>query len=196
METNFFTNRNIFKTLSLTAAIVLLMVIAFLFYQHFYHPKKKLLTTTVPSSIISGMELTQMDKTGKRDYQFFSPLVYHFGSQNRSNAKYPIGYFYKPGQPRWKLTAESAYSLDNNKVVHLIDNVRAHQNAGKHNQAITLTTRKMTLYPQQKIAFNNVFVKAVEPSLTVTAVGFHADMNQGVIKLLSKTKATYTTNKN
>lgn len=192
METNYFSNRSLFKTLSLSAAIFLLLTSAFLFYQHFYHPKSKLLTTHVPSIIISGMALTQMNKAGNMDYQFFSPLVYHYSSQNRSNAQYPIGYFYKAGQPRWKLVADSAYSLDDNKIVHLLDNVRAHQDAGKNNKAITLTTSQMTLYPQQKIAFNDVFVKAVQPGLTVTAVGLHADMNKGEIKLLSKTKANYS----
>lgn len=196
MEINYFSNRVLFRTLSLVAAICVLLTSAFLFYQHFYHPRQKLLTNHVPSAIISGMELSQMNKTGHLDYQFFSPSVYHFSSQNRSNAAHPIGYFYKPGQPRWKLVADAAYSLDNNKVVHLLKNVRAHQNAGKNNHALTLTTHQMTLYPQQKIAFNNVFVKAVEPGLTVTAVGFHADMNKGEIKLLSKTKANYSGNNN
>jgi lipopolysaccharide export system protein LptC len=196
MEINYFSNRALFKTLSLVAAIFVLMTSAFLFYQHFNHPKQKFLTNNVPNSIVSGMALTQMSKTGQLDYQFFSPLVYHFTPQNRSNATHPVAYFYKPGQPRWKLTANAAYALDNNKIVHLIDNVRAHQNAGKKNKSLTLTTDRMTLYPQQKVAFNKVFVKAIEPGLTITAVGFHADMNKGEIKLLSKTKANYSGDNN
>ena len=83
-------------------------------------------------------------------YKFLSQKAFHYQEQNRTDFIKPIGYYYPKDQPRWKLTADTGHAINGDQIVHLVGNVRIHQNAGKDNHGITLTTSKATLLPKEK----------------------------------------------
>jgi|GEM_PF-1305668 len=191
MTTNHFITSNTSKTLLLLFLVIIALVIAVFFYRHFFTPPtapKRL----IADAIITDMDLVKTDQTGAMTYKFLSKEAYHYEEQNRTDFTAPIGYYYTKDQPYWKLTADHGQALQGDEIIHLLGNVYVHQDAGKNNHEVTLTTSKATLYPAQKIAKNNVFVKVTEPGIVVTSIGFHANMKLGKITLLSKVKGNFT----
>ena len=140
----------------------------------------------IPDAIISGMNLISTDLQGKISYKFLSEKAFHYQAQHRTNFIKPIGYYYSDDQPYWKLTANTGHAINGEQIIHLIGNVRMHQDAGKNNHEMTLTTSQATLFPKEKIAKNNVFVKVTEPGVLITAIGFRANMRLGKVTLLSQ----------
>jgi lipopolysaccharide export system protein LptC len=192
METNFFSGKNLFKNLSLFAAVVVLIVAAILFYQHFYDAKHQQVTIEIPSTIATGIEVTQMNEQGQPLHRLFSNTAHDYRKQQRTLFTSPVGYLYQANQPPWIMSADQAISSGDNTLVNFSGNVKIHQAAGKANKATTLTTTQMTLLPQKNIAYNDVFTTADQGGLVITSIGFHADLNKNEVKLLSKTNVTYT----
>ena len=178
------------KTLSLSILVIIALIGTLLLYHHFF-TRRKSTTQLIPDAIITGIELTKIDKAGKKNYKFLSQKAYYYQQQNRTDFTAPIGYYYAKNQPYWKLTADRGQALRGDQVIHLNGNVHLHQAAGKNNHEITLTTSKATIYPAKKIAENKAFVKVTEPGVVVTSVGFHANMKLGKVTLLSKVQGNF-----
>lgn len=190
MEINTQLNAKRIKTFIFIILIIIALLISIGFYRYFFKPITQP-NKTIPDSIISGMNLIKTDIQGKMNYKFLSEKAFHYQEENRTDFIKPISYYYPQNQPHWKLTANLGHALNGDKIVHLVGNVRIHQNAGKNNHEITLTTSKATLLPKEKIAKNNVFVKVTEPGILITAVGFRANMALGKVTLLSQTKGHF-----
>lgn len=190
MAINAFLSSKITKTLGFLLLIIAALIVSLYFYHYFFKRSLKP-NQHIPDSIISDMQLIKTDLTGTMSYKFLSKIAYHYKEQDRTDFTAPLGYYYSKNQPYWKLTADQGYALQGDEIVHLLGNVYIHQDAGKNNHAVTLTTSKATLYPRQKIAENKVFVKVTEPGMLITAVGFHANMKQGKVVLLSKAKGHF-----
>jgi LPS export ABC transporter protein LptC len=191
MQNNPENNTPVWLTLIMAAAAVVLLSGAILFYRHFFlHPAviKKPLT---PSSIITGADLLALTPQGQKDYHFTASLTYQYDKDNMRTFTQPHAQYYKPNQAPWQLKADHGVSLNNNQLIHLNGNVWLHQAAGKNNKAVTLTSSKMTVEPNNKLAYNKVLTHVQEPGLTVSAVGFHANLKTNVVHLLSQTHAEY-----
>ena len=190
MEINTRLNAKLIKALIFIILIIIALLVSIEFYHYFFRPIMQP-NKTIPDSIINGMNLIKTDIQGKMNYKFLSQKAFHYQEKNRTDFIKPTSYYYPQNQARWKLTADIGHALNGDKIVHLIGNVRIHQNAGKNNHEITLTTSKATLFPKEKIAKNNVFVKVIEPGILITAVGFHANMALGKVTLLSQAKGHF-----
>lgn len=195
MATNVITNRTWIKRLSLMAVCVILMMVSFWLFRYFYFNQTMIKPIPIPSSIATGASMTELNPQGQLLHRFFSDKVYNYDQAQRSTFTNPVGYYYQPQQPVWKMRADTAVSLKNHQIIHFNGHVYIHQAAGKNNSAITLTTEQMTVLPPKKVAYNNVKTEANESGLNVTAIGFHADMKTNEVKLLSKTEAKYTQTK-
>lgn len=183
-------NTKFIKVLMLIVLIIIAAIISISFYRYFFTPTVQP-SKTIPDAIVSGMNLIRTDKQGKMSYRFLSQETFHYQAKNHTDFVKPIGYYYPKNQPYWKLTADMGHALNGDEIVHLVGNVRIHQDAGQNNHEITLTTRKATLLPKEKIAKNNVFVKVTEPGMLITAVGFRANMVLGKVTLLSQVKGHF-----
>ncbi len=190
MNASIHLDTKLIKALIFIVLIIIALIISLSFYHYFFKTKAPL-SKTVPDAIISGMNLIKTDIQGKMSYRFLSEKAFHYQENNRTNFIKPIGYYYPKNQPYWKVTADKGNALNGDQIVHLLGNVRIHQNAGKNNHEITLTTTKATLLPKEKIAKNNVFVKVTEPGTLITAVGFRANMALGKVTLLSQVKGHF-----
>ena len=57
--------------------------------------------------------------------------------------------------------------------------------------ATTMKTESLTVYPEQNIAKTEDAVIVLQPDTTVHAIGMMADLNQGIIKLISAARGEY-----
>ena len=103
-----------------------------------------------------------------------------------------MGYYYSEQHQPWKVTADTGRAINGTQQVHLFGHVNLHQPAGANNKETTLTTSKLTIYPQKNMAENSVLTHAKQPGITVSSIGFRANFKQGKVILLSQAQGNYT----
>lgn len=190
MVSNLILHSRVIKTVAWMGVIALTLFIATHFYRYFFGSKQRS-TQQLPDSIITNIDLIKTNQSGRMVYRFLSSKANHYMTQNRTEFTTPKGYYYVTQQPYWQSIADHGQTLNGNETVYLFGHVYIHQDAGKNNHQVTLTTNKATLYPQKQIAENKVFVKVEQPNMVATSIGFHADLQQGKIILLSKARGYF-----
>ena len=180
----------VIKTIAWMGVVALTMFIATYFYHYFFSTKQQP-TQQLSDNIITNIDLIKTNQSGRMIYHFFSSKAKHYMAQNRTEFTKPKGYYYVEQQPYWQSRADHGKTVNGHETVHLFGHVYIHQDEGKNNHAVTLTTSKATLYPKKQIAENKVFVEVKQPDMIATSIGFYADLQQGKIILLSKARGYF-----
>jgi lipopolysaccharide export system protein LptC len=191
MATEPLTLAKITKILIGSCLLIAGIVALFYFYQQFYGTKPVTPTQEIADVVLTHPTLISTDKIGRITAQFSATMLWHYKENNRSTFTKPVAYYYPEKKPAWEMIADNGEALNGDAMVNLWDHVWLHQNADNTTKSMTLTTSKMTIYPQRKFAENNVALQITQPGLIVNAVGFTADFKSNQVKLLSQTKAYY-----
>ena len=174
--------------LAVSAGLLLLL----LYFYRLHHPAiKHTIDPGIANVIATDVHVTQFTEQGQLLYQFSSPQVWHYDRQNRTTFTKPVGLYYSTTQEPWTLIADNGEALDGDTVVTLNGNVQLTQPAGPHNTATTLTTSTVTLYPPKNTAQNAVLTHVERPDVSLSAVGFKADLNRNQVVLLSQAQARF-----
>jgi LPS export ABC transporter protein LptC len=124
-----------------------------------------------PDSFANNVNVTVMDKKGKPQYKFLSPLIYHYSIDDRTDFATPHVVIYQEGQPPWTANAEHGEAFQGDSKVTLWDDVFFHQPKGAHNSETSIQTALLVLSPETRFATTNKFISAVQPYATVSGIG-------------------------
>jgi lipopolysaccharide export system protein LptC len=99
--------------------------------------------------------------------------------------------FNSNGEQPWNIYADRGQARHGADIIQLWDNVRLLQAAGAKNQALTIKTSAMTIYPQQQYAETDQPITLWQPGGTASSVGLRAWQKTGIIELLSRAQGHY-----
>jgi lipopolysaccharide export system protein LptC len=176
-------------TVVLLAALILVSILTINTVKKNVGQKPK--ASDSPDSFVTNLTYTKMDEKGVVKMVFYSPYLVNYQAKNYVEFQKPdITLTNQQGAP-WHITADKGSSDNSSKVMNLIDNVRLQQ-AGKtklDNLLITTSTAKVQL--DEKYATTDKPITIQRGEFTVNAVGANADLNKGIVNLLSNVREVY-----
>lgn len=149
-----------------------------------YHPEHY-------DSFMTNVHGIKLDNFGKPHDELLTPNIKHYLENDAAIAEQPIFIFYGKKGPPWHVQGDQANSIKGNKVIFLTGHVRITQPPGLNSRNVTLTTTKMTIYPDRSFAETDQPVTIRQPGSIVHGVGMTADLNNGKVKILSQTHGMY-----
>lgn len=144
-----------------------------------------------PDSFAKNVTVTVMNDTGKPQYQFSSPEIFHYTVNDRTVFSSPILLFYQANQPAWRGTAEHGEAFQGDNKVTLWGNVFFSQSKGPANPETHIQTQLLTLYPEMRMATTSEYISAIQPYASISGIGMKMDMNAHTIDLLSAVQGMY-----
>ena len=155
-----------------------------------------------PFAIATEATSNYFDKNGQLSYTFTAQKLSHFRQEDDTPLdtteimkpsytliEKPHINMYRENSP-WVVDAERGRITSGENVIVLEDNVSV-GSVDTDENSITLTTSKLTIYPDRKMAITDQEVSINSESGTITALGMEADLKKEKIKLLAKVRGTH-----
>jgi len=146
---------------------------------------------TQPDSYMDEVHAIFMDKFGKPSMKIFTPHLVHFNENDTTQFTAPQLTLYRQSPQPWYITSKSAQSTQGMENVLFKDNVIIHHAGDLNSPATLIKTTVLMVHPNKKTADTDELITMIQPDLTLNAIGMHADMNTGDIKLLSQARGVY-----
>lgn len=140
-----------------------------------------------PDFFVINMQTKNFDINGEISETVNSKKALSFAKGKRNELKDPIIHLYDQQQQTWQITAKKGTVYKNGSKVDLKNNVVI----VSQNNENRLTTKALTMYPDDNIAENNLPVTITSPQGVTTAVGMKADLNKQHTLLKKQVKGTY-----
>jgi lipopolysaccharide export system protein LptC len=176
-------------TLSLLAVMILASVLALRIVKDSLDPKSK--PSTAPDSFVTNVTYTKMDEKGAVQVVFFTPHVENYQARDYVEFQKPdIKLNNAQGAP-WHITANKGTSDNKGSVIDLIDNVKLQQTSQSKSGDLLITTSAAVVHFEEKYAATDKPVTITQGEFTINAVGANADLNKGIINLVSNVREIY-----
>ena len=148
----------------------------------------------LPDGFMENVVALIMDKQGKPSMKIITPKMIHYAKNDTTHLTTPQLTLYRKSPQPWYITSNYAKATQGIENVNFWENVLIHHSADQENPATLIKTSTLTVHPNQQIADTSDTITMVQPNITVTAIGMHADLNTGDIKLLSNSRGEYVPN--
>lgn len=150
--------------------------------------------SSLPDALMENVTSIEMDKEGKPKMQIVTPKIIHFAENDTTHILSPILTVYRQSPIPWYVTSKFAKTTHGTENVEFWDDVFISHSGDKNNPATSIKTSTLTVYPANHIAETNDAITLTQPNLTMNAIGMHADMDSGDIKLLFQARGEYVPN--
>ena len=155
---------------------------------------KKITTThpaadSTPDFFMTNATYSKFDNNGNISNQFSTREIIHFQHQNNYIFANPSLKMYSDKTSPWYITATNGKSKEGKSAIYLWDNVKLVQNSD-----FDITTTTLTVYPDRKFASTDKPITIVQNGSIVKAIGATADLNHGIVTLLSNVSCEYQPN--
>lgn len=144
-----------------------------------------------PDSFAKNVHVMVMDKHGKPQYEFSSPIIYHYLINDRTDFSLPNVILYQENQSPWNITADHGEAFEGDNKITLWGRVFFHQPASSTNQETNIQTELLFLYPETQTASTPEFISAVQPFASVNGTGMTLNLNTHQLDLLSNVHGMY-----
>lgn len=144
-----------------------------------------------PDAYMEEVTAIFMDKFGKPKMKIVTPKLVHYFTNDTTNLTEPQLTFYRKSPKPWFITshyAKATHGIDN---VDFRNDVTIHHPADESMPATIIKAPTLIVHPNNETAETNEHIELIQPDITIKATGMRANMNSGVIKLLSQAKGEY-----
>lgn len=145
----------------------------------------------LPDAIMEDVTALIIDKQGKPSMKVITPKLVHYTKSDTTHLTTPQLVLYRKSPQPWYVSSKYAKATQGIENVDFWENVTIHHAADHNNPATLIKTTTLTVHPNQKTAETKDFITLIQPNMVVKAIGMHADMNTGDIKLLSEARGEY-----
>jgi Uncharacterized protein conserved in bacteria len=135
--------------------------------------------------------LTSMNTQGNPDYRLVADAMVHYLDDDTSEFSRPRLFFYRPGEPPWRISAASGWASDRGETVRLLGEVHIERDASSNHTAIKIDTRDLMVRPREHYAETMHAATLLSAGLRVDAVGVRAYIDREQIELLSHVHSRY-----
>ncbi len=148
----------------------------------------------VPDSYMENITATIIDKTGFQVLKIESPKMVHYSKNDTMDITTPHITFFRQSPEPWHINSDFAKATQGIEQILFWSNVVIHHNEDIAAHTTTMKTETLTVFPAKKIASTQDAVLITQPDTTIRAIGMWANLNDGIIKLLTDTKGEYAPN--
>ncbi|MDR1056999.1 MAG: LPS export ABC transporter periplasmic protein LptC [Coxiellaceae bacterium] len=134
---------------------------------------------------------TKFDEQGQIKYKVYTDTTTHLINDKVYLLEKPQIIIFNPKEEPCQITANHGKSKDDNKTIHLRENVRVIQAAGLHNSDLDVTTTALTFYPETKLAETTEPVTVIQNGNTTKAVGAKINLRTSEVKFISKFEGVF-----
>ncbi len=139
-------------------------------------------------SYMTDVVITRMNPdSGKPQDELQTPLMVHYEGKTTITQPHFI-IFQINGQQPWNLSGDHGETQSGMDILNLWGNVVLAEAPGPQNQAMTITTSAVTIYPKKKYAETVQPVVGSQPGNVLQAIGMHTDFKTGIVTLLSNVR--------
>lgn len=145
----------------------------------------------MPDAYMENVTAIILDKVGKVTMKIVTPRMVHYAKDDTTDFTDPQLTLYHKSPNPWFIeskTAKAWHGIDN---VIFKDDVTIHHPADYNNPATVIKTTTLTVHPNEKIAETAEPITMIQPNSVMKAIGMHADMDSGNIRLLSQAQGEY-----
>lgn len=141
-----------------------------------------------PDAIVERFTITTYGNAGALQYALTADKMVHYPDDETMDVYKPrLSYHGKPRVAH--LTAERARISADGKVVFLMDNVTAWQEATRQDPELRITTPELTVIPDEEFAYTTAPVTIVQGASVVTGVGLEMSNKLATATLKSQVRA-------
>ncbi len=144
-----------------------------------------------PDAYMEDVTAVFMDKFGKPRMKIVTPKLIHYAANDTTNLTQPQITLYRKSPAPWFITSRYATATHGIDNVDFKDDVTIHHPADENMPATLIKAPTLIVHPTVETAETNEQIELIQPNITIKATGMRADMDSGVIKLLSQAKGEY-----
>lgn len=144
-----------------------------------------------PDAYMENVTATMINNEGKRTILIKSPKMVHFPENDTTDIQTPKITVYRDSPEPWYIQADFAKATNGIDKIFFQNKVILHHPHDIATPATTMKTDTLTVFPNQNIAKTEDAVIVLQPDTTVHAIGMMANLDEGVIKLMSAARGEY-----
>ncbi|MDZ7662255.1 LPS export ABC transporter periplasmic protein LptC [Thiohalophilus sp.] len=147
-----------------------------------------------PDYFLQNFTATRMDENGVARHRLVADYLEHYPDDDTLVIQQLTLDLYREDLPPWTAQANQGVVYEQGERIELSGEVELHRPATAHNEALTLVTEKLTVYPQREYAETDAAVTITSDSSETRAIGMRLNVARGLLELLSDTRGTYVIN--
>lgn len=167
-----------------------------MWFAGFYRPQNSSTPTisSVPDAYMENVHAIVYNKDGSPSLKITTPKMKHFAEGDTTQLLNPALTLFHNGPQPWTITSKFATATKGIDNIHFSTDVTI-QHAGDQSNPLTLIkTPTLEVQTVDKTADTSDLITLSQPNITVQAIGMHADLNEGNVKLLSQAHGEYQPN--
>lgn len=175
-------------------ALLLILAAGLSSWSIFISNKPKIKTTvnsTQPDAFMENVVATIINSEGKRSLIIESPKMVHYPTNNVTHIQAPHITVFRDSKEPWHIQSEYAKATEGIDEIFFWDNVVINHAKDTSAPNTTFKTATLTVFPERKIAQTKDAIILLQPETTIHAVGMMANLDEGIIKLMSQTRGEY-----
>ena len=140
-----------------------------------------------------GINVTvkQFNTDGQLSSRMQTSRMTHYAENDTTYFVKPHLVVYRPPQAPWTIQSLQGRAENGDEKITLWQQVKIQQPASKQKVATTITTERISYFPNKKFVTTDKPITMRQPGLEVKSVGMNAYVDQGRVDLLSKAQARY-----
>jgi len=146
-----------------------------------------------PDFFMTNADFMQFDADGNLNNHFYVSKITHFSDQNNYVFDNPNMQMYSTKEQPWAITAQKGKSEKGKSKIYLWGNVQLKQGNGGDNNAFSIATTSLIVYPDTKSAETSDPVTIIQGASIAKTTGAKADFKSGTVELLSNVDCEYQT---
>src|SRR3990167_2653924 len=140
----------------------------------------------LPDAYMENVTAIIVDKVGKISMKIVTPKMLHYAQNDKTDFIDPQLTLYHKSPNPWFVESRTAQALHGINNVVFKGDVTIHHPADYNNPATVIKTTTLTVHPNERTAETTEAITMIQPNSVIKAVGMHADMDSGNIRLLSQ----------
>ena len=144
-----------------------------------------------PDAYMENVVATILNKQGMPSMKIETPKMVHYADNDVTHIAKPHITVYRQSPEPWYINSNFAEAREGVEQILFQENVVIHHAQDSDNPTTTMTTTSLTVFPNQQLAKTDQPITVTQPNATLHAIGMLAKMNDGTVKLLSKTRGEY-----
>ena len=144
-----------------------------------------------PDTEIRRFSNTVFDQNGQLKYTLNSPHLFHYPHNDETLLSAPEIKLYENNNSPWKVVAKRG-NITSGDEITLSGDVNITGNTSTDNEPVTVKTKALTLYTNDKRAESKERVKIYSNQGQLSGTGLKADMISSTMSLLSQVEGSHT----
>lgn len=148
----------------------------------------------LPDAFMENVRTTVLNKDGNPSMKIASPKMTHYAQNDTTNLINPSLTLYHKGPQPWLITSKFATATEGVDNIQFSQDVNIQHPGDNENPLTLIKTATLLVHTVTQTADTSDLITLIQPSISVKAIGMHADLNAGDVKLLSQARGEYAPN--